>query len=200
LVVGGPERPGRRLATVAAAVLLFAGLGMVLANRDDETRRTRTTTAAASGSASTSTTAALPPPPYGWPKGTRVLGTDDPVVQAVLGLLPPGAELTEALDVAGASRADYLTVTAVVEGVEYTVAIHRRFDESELSDPVIVPEGKIWPGVGAPDQRYLYVLSNTGVGLYLSATGDLPPGSADALRALAWRIVDDPVLGQITTR
>lgn len=182
----GSRRAGRA-ALVAAVVLLVAGIaaGMALSAPD-----------AADAPADRPTTE----PPVATPDpGQRPLVEADPVVQAVLALLPEGATFDAATDVRAArpGGADYVQVRASAGPVEYEVSVHRHFDEDELSAPDLVPGGKAWPGATGPEYSYLYFLSDADVGMYLAVSGPFDGDAATTLMDLARRVVADPVLSTL---
>jgi hypothetical protein len=131
---------------------------------------------------------------------TKELRADDPVVQAVVRLLPPGAQLKDAHHFVGRSgenAANYFRIEASVDGVTYKVLLYRRFVEDELSQPTVVNGAKTWPGSTGPNNAYLYYLSDSGVGLHLAIDGAIGDNAGAELMDLAQRAVNDPVIGKI---
>jgi hypothetical protein len=195
------RRPGRRshrparvaLGAVAAVLLVVLVAVAVRATTSDDGTDPEILV-----DAPTTTTTTSPGVP-GWTPWTRELPATDPVVRAVLALLPEGARLEEALDIVDErpGGADYIRVVASAGGVEHEVSIHRTFDVDELSPPTSLPGARTWPGTTGPEYAYLYYLSDSGVGLHLSARGALDADVADDLMDLAHRIVADPLLGRI---
>ncbi|MGI8754639.1 MAG: hypothetical protein ACR2MB_02015 [Acidimicrobiales bacterium] len=193
---------------VAAALILLAAVGTLIAVGDRHTGQRVNTRAS---SPETPPTALVEVPDEG---GTLVpnpgvthtqLPTDSDLARAVSALLPGNpavqtASRTKSLD----GRADYTTLSTVIDGVGYEVTVYKVFAEEKfLSDTEIpkldVPRAQAWGGgSGSPVKRIgvYYLTQGPRVGLFVASlnNGDAPLGPIEPLLAIARTAAKNPVV------
>lgn len=207
---------------VAAALIVLAAVGTLVALGNRHTGQRVSTRASSSETrgSSPATPSKNPPEtpptaPVEAPDGDGIvtpnpgvtitqLSTDSDLAHAVSALLPghpavQTASRTKSLD----GRTDATRLSTVINGVGYEVTVYKFFAEEEFADApkIDVPGAQAWGGAGltgSPVDRVAvyYLTKGPRVGLQVSnfTTGDAPRDSVETVLAIARTAAESPIV------
>jgi hypothetical protein len=196
----GHRRRAALVAAVAAGVLVVAGgLAATRSGDGDRLERVETPATEPPSTEPAPSITVVEPGIYG-----EVLPVDDPVVSAVLGALPPGSEVLDAMHVwSPPRRIDHHAVVATDGDDRYDVTAYGAFTPQGLGSFGDLPRtrdatGTTWVAADGPETDVVVFLSDEGTGVRIALTG---PSAADEsprdLSAIAALLAAEPPVADL---